>query len=154
MSRDTDQIFIDREVSAVNEWLQSDLQIHIIRDHWGHYVPILGGLWGVKNPTQFKQTFETILFSKWKVGYGQDQLNLKKNLIGNHHSTILIHDAYHCMDDFGNATWKPFPTRRKFVNSRWEGYIAMSERQNNKDHDIRKCPIECRPQDHLDWEFC
>tara|TARA_R110002126_G_scaffold116875_6_gene256518 strand:+ start:1562 stop:2227 length:666 start_codon:yes stop_codon:yes gene_type:complete len=49
MIRDTDSRISDREVSAINEWLKSDKDFHIMRDHPYHGVPILGGMWGCRN---------------------------------------------------------------------------------------------------------
>lgn len=48
LSRDCDSRFSDREVSAINEWLESDKDFHIMRDHPYHTVPILGGMWGCR----------------------------------------------------------------------------------------------------------
>jgi hypothetical protein len=48
LSRDCDSRFTDREVAAINEWLQSDKDFHIMRDHPYHTVPILGGMWGCR----------------------------------------------------------------------------------------------------------
>lgn len=44
MSRDTDSLVLDREVDAVNEWLQSGTSFHIMRDYVGHCLPILAGI--------------------------------------------------------------------------------------------------------------
>ena len=49
MSRDCDSRISEREVAAVNEWLKSDKDFHIMRDHPYHTVPILGGMWGCRN---------------------------------------------------------------------------------------------------------
>jgi hypothetical protein len=49
LSRDCDSRFSDREVAAINEWLASDKDFHIMRDHPYHTVPILGGMWGCRN---------------------------------------------------------------------------------------------------------
>jgi hypothetical protein len=49
LSRDCDSRFSDREVSAIKEWLDSDKDFHIMRDHPYHKVPILGGMWGCRN---------------------------------------------------------------------------------------------------------
>ena len=46
LSRDCDSRISEREVNAVNEWLESDKDFHIMRDHPYHTVPILGGMWG------------------------------------------------------------------------------------------------------------
>jgi hypothetical protein len=35
-------------VAAVNEWLNSSLPFHIMRDHPDHGTYILGGMWGAR----------------------------------------------------------------------------------------------------------
>lgn len=49
MSRDCDSRISQREVSAVQEWLNSDKDFHIMRDHPWHSVAILGGMWACRN---------------------------------------------------------------------------------------------------------
>jgi hypothetical protein len=49
MSRDTDCRLNEREKSCINDWLKSDKNLHIIRDHPYHTTEILGGLWGFKD---------------------------------------------------------------------------------------------------------
>ena len=49
LSRDCDSRISEREATAVNEWLKSDKDFHIMRDHPYHTVPILGGMWGCRN---------------------------------------------------------------------------------------------------------
>ena len=49
LSRDTDSRITQREVFAVNEWIDSDFDFHIMRDHPYHGTAILGGMWGVRN---------------------------------------------------------------------------------------------------------
>jgi hypothetical protein len=48
MSRDTDSRLSDRERLAVEAWLASGADLHVMRDHPYHGVPMLGGMWGVK----------------------------------------------------------------------------------------------------------
>jgi hypothetical protein len=48
LSRDCDSRFSDREFYAIKEWLESDKDFHIMRDHPYHTVPILGGMWGCR----------------------------------------------------------------------------------------------------------
>ena len=49
ISRDCDSRLSPKEKSAVDEWLSSDKEFHIMHDHYGHRsVPILGGMWGAK----------------------------------------------------------------------------------------------------------
>jgi hypothetical protein len=49
LSRDCDSRISDREISAINEWIESDKDFHIMRDHPYHQVPILAGIWGCRN---------------------------------------------------------------------------------------------------------
>lgn len=47
--RDCDSRLSLRDKAAVDEWLVSGNQFHIIRDHPQHCTTILGGLWGCRN---------------------------------------------------------------------------------------------------------
>lgn len=49
LSRDADSRITDREMNLVNIWINSDKAFHMIRDHPQHVIPILGGMFGVKN---------------------------------------------------------------------------------------------------------
>jgi hypothetical protein len=49
ISRDTDSRLNSRESNAVNQWLKSNKDFHIMRDHPYHNTEILGGMWGVRN---------------------------------------------------------------------------------------------------------
>jgi hypothetical protein len=49
LSRDADSRFSEREIKLVNEWLESNKDFHIIRDHKHHMVPILAGTFGCRN---------------------------------------------------------------------------------------------------------
>lgn len=61
--RDCDSRISEREVAAVDEWLESDKDFHIMRDHPHHAVPILSGMWGCKsNSLDIKS-----LIDKWKL---------------------------------------------------------------------------------------
>lgn len=49
ISRDTDSRLGFREKHAVDEWLGSDKDFHIMRDHPYHNAVIMGGMWGARN---------------------------------------------------------------------------------------------------------
>lgn len=49
LSRDTDSRITYREKAAVEEWLESERDFHIMRDHPYHKTEIMGGMWGVRN---------------------------------------------------------------------------------------------------------
>lgn len=50
LSRDCDSRLNEREKYAVEEWLDSDKNFHIMRDSWMHQAEIMGGMWGAKYP--------------------------------------------------------------------------------------------------------
>lgn len=47
--RDADSRITQREVDCVNEWLNSNKDFHIVRDHQHHTCPIIAGAFGCKN---------------------------------------------------------------------------------------------------------
>ncbi len=50
LSRDADSVVSEREVGAVEEWLQSDYQWHGMHDHRLHKkVSMMGGMWGYRH---------------------------------------------------------------------------------------------------------
>ena len=49
LSRDTDSRIETREIKAIKDWLKSDKNFHIIRNHPAHRRKILAGLWGCRN---------------------------------------------------------------------------------------------------------
>jgi len=55
ISRDTDSVVSEREVGAVNEWLESDYQWHIMHDYPSHQRPIMAGMWGFKKGMGFEE---------------------------------------------------------------------------------------------------
>jgi len=76
MSRDTDSRLSERERIAVDEWLASGTDVHVMRDHPYHGVPILGGMWGVKGQ-RLKGLRQAILDFSPTLEKGQDQLFLQ-----------------------------------------------------------------------------
>ena len=46
MIRDIDSQFLAREVCAVREWIASGFNFHVMRDHPGHFYPMMAGMWG------------------------------------------------------------------------------------------------------------
>jgi hypothetical protein len=95
--RDLDDRLSLRHRFVVDEWLNSDKDIHIIRDHPNHVstFPILAGLFGVR-----RGIFRGIndLISRWpnKSNYTTDQIFLKNNFYTNKFvNSFFIHDHYY-----------------------------------------------------------
>jgi hypothetical protein len=99
MSRDTDCRLSKRELSCIEDWLQSKKTLHIIRDHPYHTTEILGGLWGFQNNNIPDLRFQ---IAKWCIEFvknnkiyqkGPDQFFLKK-LYQKYHKDAYIQDSY------------------------------------------------------------
>jgi hypothetical protein len=46
--RDADSRIYDRDISCINDFVESDALFHIIRDHPNHFHKIMAGMWGIK----------------------------------------------------------------------------------------------------------
>jgi hypothetical protein len=106
--RDCDGRLCDKEFQAVKEWLDSDKQIHAMRDDVNHFEPIHGGMWGVKKagPVNLRLLYRTI--KKYDSGmYDSDQIGLKRAYNGIKEN-ILAHD------DRGMFDGKRFPSHKPF----------------------------------------
>lgn len=110
LSRDCDSRFSNREIYAIREWIQSDKDFHIMRDHPYHAVPILGGMWGCRNGLMKKIGLSKMI-EDWgqfqRKGIDQDFLGecvypLVKDLSMEHSEFNL---------NYGGET-RPFPTIR------------------------------------------
>ena len=104
ISRDTDSRLNKREALAVKQWLDSNKDFHIMRDHPYHATEILGGMWGVKDYALLgmkKMINEYVKGDFWQV----DQNFLKEKIYPLVKDSSFLHDEF-----FDNS---PFPTKRK-----------------------------------------
>ena len=127
LSRDCDSRFSIREVEAIKEWLDSDKDFHIMRDHPYHSVPILGGMWGCRNGIMLNIGLGKLI-EKWnrfeKKGIDQDFLSqciypLVKDI-------ALEHSEFNLR--FGGDT-RPFPSSRNYYE-----FIGDVFDENNERH--------------------
>lgn len=108
ISRDTDSRISEREVNAVNAWLNSDKSAHIMRDHPFHgSFPMLAGMFGVKGGI-IKNINSLLKLHKSEEQYHYDQLFLYKYIYPIIEDDTLIHDEI--------FTNNPFPTNRTNLN--------------------------------------
>lgn len=103
ISRDADSRLGGREKSAVDEWLASDRDFHVMRDHPWHNTAILGGMWGVRHGllADMRELIDRHPQGDfWQV----DQLFLGNVIAPRVRAHWLEHDDY--------FSGQPFPTRR------------------------------------------
>ena len=128
ISRDADSRLSQREKDAVDEWLLSDKDFHIMRDHPYHNTAILGGMWGVRNNLLNKLNISMEVPSDgnfWQV----DQNYLRKDVYPKVKEYSCIHDSYNLL---GENQSKPFPTDR--INSGFVGEIYDEHNNRHPDH--------------------
>ena len=115
MSRDADSRLNMREKLAVDEWLKSDKDFIIMRDHVHHKTRILGGMWCSRNSLlkPLKKQFDN--YSRIdKVGNDQKFL---QDIVYNHViNKSIIYDTMNFYKDEKNVF--------KFTESEYKGYIG------------------------------
>jgi hypothetical protein len=95
ISRDIDSHVTEREVDAVEEWLNSSKHLHIMRDHSGHNKKIQGGMFGIKKS-------ERLLSMKDIIGnriylhqnYGDDEEFLSTTIYSMFLGDMMVHDSH------------------------------------------------------------
>jgi len=99
ISRDVDSRLMARDYTAVNQWVQSGLPFHVVRDHPSHSLyPMSGGLWGATRGA-LPQVMELI------AAFPTDSKYLTDMLFLNHdvwpiamRAGVLQHDAFTCVE--------------------------------------------------------
>ena len=111
--RDTDSRLNLRDKLVVEEFLNSDSNLHIIRDHPHHKYKILGGMWGIKlNGENYKMESSIINFlNRIKRPFRRmDDMMFLEEFIKNI-PKHLSHDNYYYLNKFIGS--KPFPDYNK-----------------------------------------
>jgi len=133
LSRDTDTRIFKREVDAVNEWLESDNVLHIMRDHPNHRYKIFGGMFGIKKYEGMKDILKIINNYKQNSHRMYDLVILETFIEGIPGEKILAHSTK-CIHKFNNEIVKDFPTgydeNYNFVGC----YIYENGSRNEPDH--------------------
>jgi hypothetical protein len=94
LSRDLDSRIYEREVIAVNEWLQSGKLFHIMRDHPLHHkCYILGGMFGTKKNNKIPSWIHLIKNYNQNGDWGYDQNFLRDIIYPVIASDVMIHSS-------------------------------------------------------------
>lgn len=129
ISRDCDSRINNREKAAVDQWLSSDKNFHIMRDHPYHGFSILGGMFGAKN-NGFEILNNSIAEFNFQNRYGTDYIFFNNILFPKIKDDSLIHDEF--------FDKKPFPTIR--LNNQFVG--AIFDENDNQDEVGRNALIQ------------
>ena len=129
LSRDTDSRLSNREKLAVDEWLESEKDFHIMRDHPHHSAFILGGMWGCRNG--ILKDIKTIINEYSKGNFWQvDQNFLREKIYTVVKNNSFVHDSFFNVE----INKKPFPTER--VDKEFVGDVF--DENNNRHNEYFK----------------
>jgi hypothetical protein len=130
LSRDCDSRFSNREVSAIKEWLESDKDFHIMRDHPYHSVPILGGMWGCRNGLMRKIGLSNLI-EKWGK---YERKGIDQEFLGTIVYPLIIDNVIE-HSEFGlryGGEIRKFPTER--MNYEFVGDVFDENEVRNPDY--------------------
>ena len=154
--RDTDSRLNQRDRLAVEEWIDSGMKIHSIRDHINHCHPLMGGMWGgVKDAIPgFEAKVRNLLKSPLAKEYMTDMHFLRNIIWPGVQKMAFQHDIYCCKGFPGSVS---LPSRRP-LNYLHVGQI-FDEGDNpvmlhieNHIRDFPNPPV-CRDATHSDWIY-
>lgn len=128
--RDADSRISYREADAVQEWEESGLPFHAMRDHRGHDIPVLGGMWGAISNfvPEYKMLFQKYMnmvdeepYIKREKYFYTDQLFLNRVI------WPLVKDKSIIHDDLArfNHNEKPFRIKLlpgQFIGQQWDEF--------------------------------
>lgn len=121
--RDTDARISAREIRAVEEWLESDFDFHIMKDHpVGHSYAISAGMFGVRNGalSMIKELLEDFFDSIKNmtiVDPGVDQRFLGEMVYPIIKDKVLIHSEHYNVELSGKSEQLKFPTEDRYPQS-------------------------------------
>lgn len=127
--RDTDSRLSIREKKAVDEWLQTDYSVHIMRDYPGHVWNIMGGMWGINllNTTPnfitfFKKMYYIYSQNINEYKYGGDENFLKTIIWEKVKENHIAHVSFNNLIKTNKE--KPFPCnfldKYSFVGNKYD----------------------------------
>lgn len=110
LCRDCDARLSAKEAAAVDVWLRSGTQCHVMRDHILHRNLMLAGMWGARTDPRLRvrDRIRRFLSGGVDARYGIDQRFLALEIWPTIRDSCLIHDSYY---ELFNA--QPFPVMGK-----------------------------------------
>jgi hypothetical protein len=116
LCRDADSRLNIKEKLAVDDWLASNKDFHIMRDHEYHGIEIVGASWGCRNNIlkPLKNDFDLALSTTNKRERDYDQDFLKDVIYPKIKNNLMVHASHHKIEPFA----KDFPP------CDYDGYIA------------------------------
>lgn len=152
--RDTDARISARDILCINEWIESDLDFHIIKDHpTGHSAVMSAGMWGAKADAlrNINEIMDMFLNVPAHLDVNRNQRGVDQEFLGEKIYPIAIESClyhseyYHCKIK-GNSIQKRFPSPDRYPDNhigaaldkddnyvyKVDGSLALSKNGNTK----------------------
>jgi hypothetical protein len=118
ISRDADSWISVREKVCVDQWLASNKNFHILRDHCYHSQKIMGGMWGVRNSILSKMNEEVETFCKngtYDQGFLADKIypNITHDLM-THYGNPQYNNQGQLVNGYFNDSCVPIPAYQEW----------------------------------------
>jgi len=139
ISRDTDSRISIRDKAAVEEWLNSDKDFHILRDCCQHGWPICGGAWGSRNGVISEMIDLIDQYPRKNIdnNHGIDQKFLGSEIYPRIISKAYVHDDWF-NHMYRNETKHRFPIPRLRGEGWWN--VKFPEWHSGIENDQEKYP--------------
>lgn len=134
--RDADSLITFREKFAIDEWLASSFDTHLIRDHPYHFSPIMGGMFGVRreSKTVLARLVKEKLNTRRLTNYGDDQAFLSSEFYPKIKFKALVHtNSIRYLFEYA-APLRQLETNERFIGA--FSYIGIEE--HNSYNQIRE----------------
>lgn len=119
--RDTDARLSAREILAVEEWLNSGLSFHVMKDHpIGHSYPISAGMFGAKADAlrNIDKAIDTYFSGAISLDfYGIDQKFLLEKVYPLVLNSCMYHSEHYICKTYGDSVQKSFPTPDRYPDN-------------------------------------
>lgn len=125
--RDADSRITRREALAVQEWVDSGRQMHVMRDHPCHRVVVMGGMWGCRGGAI--PDIEPLI-EKWSVWHrkGHDQDFMRDQIYPRLKHSMMVHSDLFA---YQGEDCRPFPIPR--ARGHFVGCVIAPDRDEPTD---------------------
>jgi protein O-GlcNAc transferase len=113
--RDADSRLDKRERAAVDEWLASGKTLHVMRDHPGHSLPMMGGMWGIRKVPMFSMEASIASFRP-DARFSADQRFLESVIYPTFSPASLVHQDLKYFDDAPCVEVRDFPVAASSIH--------------------------------------
>ncbi len=160
LSRDLDSVLNDREAAAVKEFVSngnSEVIVHVMRDHPQHGIGMLGGTWAGKldNHRELWRKSALNMLTDKKANSPGSIAGVDQDLLHRHvykwsrKGKMMSHDSYTC----SKFSWsRPFPTRRRDEVGNFVGAPVVTLQNRIPFDKEYECPKACRFKPN--WTYC